>query len=178
MATAPHIHEPIPHDLHVVDNHNLALDDLLSFPIPTLERLYAEASVPTLTDIEGDLVGRMLEVCDLPSRLKPLIRRWAGSKRFVWRGKSFRPLAPTVGRGINRVVSDRVKWYPFLTHVGPSRAGDFDAVQLDYDLPENPFFIRAIKDEIRELRPGLFLGQAYLNFETPYLALYFALEQR
>ena len=50
-------------------------------------------------------------------------------------------------------------------------------MQLDYDLPENPFFIRAIKDEIRELSPDLYLGQAWLRAggkET--LVLYFALQ--
>ena len=32
----------------------------------------------------------------------------------------------------------------------------FDAFQLDYDNRDNPFFVRAIKDEVRQLRPGLF----------------------
>jgi hypothetical protein len=36
--------------------------------------------------------------------------------------------------------------------------------------------IRAIKDEIREVRPGLYLGQAYFQLRTgPRLVLYFAL---
>jgi len=35
--------------------------------------------------------------------------------------------------------------------VTKSRAGDFDALQLDYDLPGNPPVIRSIKDEIREI---------------------------
>jgi hypothetical protein len=49
-------------------------------------------------------------------------------------------------------------------------------VQLDYDHPENPWLIRAIKDEIREVRPGLYLGQAYFQLRTgPRLVLYFAL---
>ena len=61
---------------------------------------------------------------------------------------------------------------------GPSRGGAFEAVQLDYDHPGNPFFIRLIKDEVRQLRPGLFLGQAYLDRKNaPRLVLYFALEK-
>jgi hypothetical protein len=49
-------------------------------------------------------------------------------------------------------------------------------VQLDYDHAENPFFIRAIKDEIRELSPGLYLGQAWLLVGAKaHLGLYFGL---
>jgi hypothetical protein len=44
-------------------------------------------------------------------------------------------------------------------------------------LPENPFFIRAIKDEIRELAPGLYLGQAHVEVKgKTTLVLYFGLE--
>jgi hypothetical protein len=52
-------------------------------------------------------------------------------------------------------------------------------VHLDYDHPGNPFFIRAIHDELRRLRDGLYLGQAYLiRPGTPRLLLYFGLERR
>jgi hypothetical protein len=81
------------------------------------------------------------------------------------------------GEGINRVLLDRFRLYRFETFVGRSRAGDFDAVQLDYDRPSNPFFIRPIRDEIRELSPGLYLGQAWLEIGSrpPALVLYFGL---
>lgn len=155
------------------------LDDLLWVPVEELAELYARAAVPQINELYGDMRGRMLEVvAEVPAILRRPVRRWAGSGSFPWRGKSFRPLADTVGRGINRVVSDRWRMYPFLTSVQPSRAGDFDAVELDYDLPENPFFIRAIKDEVRTLREGLFLGQAYLCIgDEEHLALYFALSR-
>ena len=112
--------------------------------------------------------------------MRGLIRAFASSQRFPWRGKSFAHQDDARGGGMNRVVLDRFKLYRFETFVAPSRAGGFDAVQLDYDLPENPFFIRAIKDEVRQLRPGLFLGQAYLQTSKaaePRLVLYFGLEQ-
>jgi hypothetical protein len=108
-----------------------------------------------------------------------LVRAWASSGLFVWRGKSFRPGAADEGEGINRVIDDRLRLFRFETFIGPSRAGSFDALQLDYDLPSNPFFIRAIKDELRELQPGLWLGQAWLvarGRET--LVLYFGLTNR
>jgi hypothetical protein len=49
---------------------------------------------------------------------------------------------------------------------------------LDYNLPENPGIIRAIRDEIRELSPGLYLGQAYMRQRgAHHLWLYFGLSR-
>jgi hypothetical protein len=155
---------------------DLRLDDLLSLGLGELTALYCAAKVPDLGAIRGDLRGRMLATTVLSGRAARLVRGWASSGAFPWRGKSFMPRAGGAGEGINRVVSDRLKLFRFETSIGRSRAGDFDAVELDYDLPENPFFIRAIKDEIREIAPGLYLGQAYLKLPSATrLVLFFAL---
>jgi hypothetical protein len=152
------------------------LDDLLTLDPVRLERMYVEARVPQLSSIRGDLRGRMLAPTILSPKVSAAMRTWAGTRAFPWLGKSFCPLGEDSGRGINRVGSDRFKLFSFNTFVGRSRAGDFDAVQLDYDLPENPFFIRPIKDEIREVRRGLYLGQAYLALPSDtHLILYFGL---
>jgi hypothetical protein len=155
------------------------LDDLLDLDADTLHDLYLNATVPALEEVRGDLRGRMLAIPSFGrGTVAQLIRQFAGSSYFPWRGKSFSPRSAARGEGINRVISDRFRLYRFETFVGGSRAGDFDAVQLDYDLPENPFFIRVIKDEIRQLGPGLYLGQAWLNVgKAPVLGLYFALER-
>ena len=158
-----------------------SLDELLDVSADELRALYERASVPRLEDIEGDLRGRMLGLQIGGGALAKVGRLVAGTSWFPWRGKSFSVRADTRatgrGNGINRVFVDGNKWFRFETFVGKSRAGDFDAVQLDYDNADNPFFIRAIKDEIRELRPGLYLGQAYIvTGSTALLALYFALE--
>jgi hypothetical protein len=156
------------------------LDDLLALDTDTLAKLYAQAKVPRVPELSGDLRGRMLAWSSVTGLPATLLRLLASSNRFPWRGKSFAHTSEQGGGGDNRVVSDRLHLFKFDTFVGPSLAGDFDAVQLDYDKPSNPFFIRAIKDEVRELRPGLWLGQAYLvaGKSAPRLVLYFALEQR
>jgi hypothetical protein len=142
----------------------------------SLFALYRGARVPRIADVHGALRGRMLAVEGLPAPLVGPIRAFASSSVFPWRGKTFSPLGSGHGEGINRVVSDRFGLYRFQTFIGPSRAGAFDALQLDYELPSNPFFIRAIKDEIRELRPGLWLGQAWLKTaQSERLVLYFGL---
>lgn len=157
----------------------LTLDGLLQLDASELEALYQGAKAPDLSRIEGDLAGRMLSVVVLPAWVAPTLRAFAGSRAFPWRGKSFRFLGNAVGEGINRVFSDQrswLRWFRFTTALDRSRAGAFDAVQLDYDHPENPWFIRAIKDEIREVRAGLYLGQAYFRTSSrDHLVLYFAL---
>jgi len=161
------------------DAPELRLDDLLALEPAALERLYIQARVPALDALQGDLRGRMLAVTVVPPGWSAAARLWAGSDAFPWRGKSFAPLGRDEGRGINRVFSDRLRLFAFETSIAPSRAGDFDAFQLDYDLPENPFFIRRIKDEIRELSPRLYLGQAYWHAASAdHLVLYFALTSR
>jgi hypothetical protein len=160
----------------------LTLDDLLDLAPDQLRVLYEGASVPELGDVHGDLEGRMLASPLLGRRLADGVRALARSTRFPWRGKSFTPSSSSSevrGEGINRVFTDRTKWFRFETFIGRSLAGDFDALKLDYDLPENPLFIRIIQDEIRTLRPGLWLGQAYVVARgKTTLALYFALADR
>ena len=161
----------------------LRLDDLLTYRPTRLRHLYESASVPRLEAISGDLRGRMLAWPSAGPLVSTALRLLASADRFPWRGKSFVPYVDggvsSAGEGINRVGIDALRLFRFQTFVGRSRAGAFDAVQLDYDLPENPFYIRAVKDEIRELRPGLYLGQAWLAARgKSHLVLYFALEDR
>ncbi|HEY2516834.1 MAG TPA: hypothetical protein VGI39_38450 [Polyangiaceae bacterium] len=156
-----------------------SLDELLPLGAEELADLYAHARVPALADVCGDLRGRMLATTVLQGPVAGAARAFASSSRFPWRGKSFAPRDALRGEGINRVILDRWRLYRFETSIGPSRAGAFDALQLDYDLPENPFFIRPIKDEMRELASGLWLGQAYLQLSgrAPHLVLYFGLSR-
>lgn len=152
------------------------LDDLLALDAATLERLYREAETPEIGDLDGDLVGRMLVGPAASPGFADVMRRLARWRAFPWLGKTFRPRDARSGEGWNRVLSDRNLWFRFTTSIGRSKAGDFDALHLDYDHPENPFFIRAIEDEVRTVAPGLFLGQAWIVVRgKPWLALYFAL---
>jgi hypothetical protein len=158
-----------------------ALDALLARPARELERIYRNARTPRIPEVEGDLRGRMLAWPSLEAHpaIASAIRTFAGSGAFPWRGKSFRPFDEDRGEGINRVFADRLRLFRFDTSIARSRAGDFDALQLDYDLDANPSFVRRIKDEIREIEPGVWLGQAY--FVSPrrqFLWLYFGLAKR
>lgn len=155
-----------------------SLDDLAALEPAALADLYRSAVTPTLAALDGDLVGRMLAVPVLPRWMFGLLRRFAAWTSFPWRGKSFTSRDAVTGDGINRVFSDRNprRWFRFQTFLAPSRAGAFDAFQLDYDNPDNPGLIRAIKDEVRQVAPGLYLGLAFLTWrKRPRLILYFGL---
>lgn len=156
-----------------------SLDDLLYMGPEDLAHLYRTAETPRLSELDGDLRGRLLAVPGAGRSLSSFVRALGAWDRFPWRGKSFRSTDAAHGDGANRVVIDRWRLLRFTTSIGPSRAGSFDAVQLDYDHRGNPFFVRAIKDELRAIEPGLFLGTAWrVGRGRPRLACYFGLTTR
>ena len=152
------------------------LEELLALDARDLRLLYEAARTPRLPDLSGTLRGRILalSVGGLPAAAS---RAWASSNLFPWKGKTFRHTGDTTGTGDNTLFLDRFHAWKFATSIGRSRAGAFDAVHLDYDLPGNPLYLRVIKDELRELRPQLYLGQFYLvvGARTPRLIGYFGL---
>lgn len=171
--------QAIPHDHPVDPVGPRTVDDLLGYDVPTLSFLYRSAKAPTIREVSGDLVGRMLPSPAANEPVQHFMRTLARLPVFPWKGKTFAPRDDNGGEGWNRVFSDRNLWFRFTTSIGKSRAGNFDALHLNYDHPENPFFIRAIQDEIRTVAPGLWLGQAYVVVKNkPWLALYFALGRK
>lgn len=189
MSTAPQLESPLrwrapapappPHEgTPPASPRPLSLDALAGLTPGALDALYGQATTPVLSEMRGHLEGRMLAVPVLPRFLAGPLRRFAAWRHFPWRGKSFSFREAGREEGINRVFGDRHprRWFPFGTFVAPSRAGAFDAVQLDYDRPSNPGLIRAIKDEVREVAPGLYLGLAYFLWRgRARLVLYFGL---
>jgi hypothetical protein len=159
------------------------LDDLAGMTAAELTTRYGRGTVPgSLHVLDGEPTCRMLAVrgLDAPRVARPL-RRFAASARFPWAGKSFRAHDDGSGQGINRVrLGGERRWYPFATRIEPSALDGQPCILLDYDRPENPFFIRAIRDELREIAPGLFLGPALVTTmrRAPVLALSFACDTR
>ena len=163
---------------------SLSLDALAELSLEDLDQLYRGASASTtLRAADGELVGRMLAVRGLPPTIGQPLRRWAGSPSFVWEGKTFSSSNDLRGRGHNRVnlpaLLGRQNLFPFATSFGPSAIDGQRTLILDYDLPENPAYIRRIHDEIREVASGLFLGPAmWKTGDRKALVLWFALDAR
>jgi len=160
------------------------LDSLAALSSEALDGIYRTATVSrSMHAADGALVGRMLAVKSLPAALAAPLRRFAGSRSFVWEGKTFQAASETRGMGHNRVnipkALGRQNLFPFETSFGPSAIDGKPTLVLDYDLAVNPGYIRHIHDEIREVSPGLFLGPAmWKGAQKKSLVLWFALDSR
>jgi hypothetical protein len=155
------------------------LDELAAMTVAELEALYRRGTVPkTLHALDGSPTCRMLAVRGLDrGAVARAIASFSASRSFPWAGKSFSAATDDDGEGINRVrLAGQRRWFPFKTRVEPSAIDGQSCILLDYDLAENPKPIRMIRDELREVAPGLFLGPAMLDTKKsdPRLVLFFA----
>jgi hypothetical protein len=163
----------------------LTLDALAAMSAAELERRYRAAPAPTgVHALDGAPVGRMLAVRGLDAGVVARgLRRLAASEAFVWGGKSFASADDKHGAGINRLrvpgLLGRQDLFPFHTALGASALDGEPTIILDYDLPQNPPWIRRIHDEVREVEAGLFLGPAmWKRRGATALLLWFALDTR
>jgi len=161
----------------------LSLEDLANKSYSDLAELYNRGRVPaSLRPLDGPLTGRMLTVKGIAKGpLANRLRRFAGSKAFVWSGKSFSAESDKRGSGLNRInipgVLGRQNLFPFETRFDASVVDGRETIVLDYDLRQNPPYIRRIHDEIREVSPGVYLGPAmWKTAKGPAMLLWFALD--
>jgi len=103
-------------------------------------------------------------------------------KKTPWRGKSF-DAKNQVGFNIFTPLGARIlkfasplyqkfsvneegntRAYYFKTCVGKGKKDvNTEVFKLDYDMPENPFWIRAILDEVVEIAPQQYLGKIHVK---------------
>ncbi len=69
--------------------------------------------------------------------------------------------------------------FSFRTKHGQSQLlGDVEVLRIDYDLPENPWPVRQVVDELVRIDVGIYLGQALLRRRKGWMrAGWFALEK-
>ncbi len=164
---------------------HLDLHALAARSFDALAAMYAGAtSARSMREIEGTPKGRMLAVLGVGrTPLGAPVRAFAASRLFVWDGKTFTSTSDREGHGINRLqipgALGRQNLFPFQTRFGASAVDGAEALILDYDLPENPPWIRRIHDEVRLVAPGLFLGPAmWKGARGNRTLLWFALDAR
>lgn len=141
----------------------LTLNDLSAMDSEQLENLYRAGCLPeTFAALDGTPKGRMLAVRHLDhAPFFGVVTTLAKSSLFPWDGKNFQATSPTTGKGINRItLLKQFRWYPFEARVERSLIDGKECIYLDYEQPDNPWFIRRIRDELREVAPRLFLGTA------------------
>ncbi|WP_250655966.1 hypothetical protein [Alkalimarinus coralli] len=160
----------------------LTLDTLSEKSVEELSKLYQNASLPkSMKALDGSPKGRMLAIRGIDKT--PLFGATQALSKvsvFPWNGKSFQAKNNKQGTGINRInlTLAQKQWFPFNTVIVPSVIDGKECIYLDYDLPGNPWFIRKIRDELREVSPGLFLGPAMWKDgkESATLLLWFAID--
>ncbi len=162
-------------------NSDMTLDNLAAMDIDELTELYLNGRMPerAIVALEGSPPCRMLTLIGPVGRgfSATTMARFAASSQFPWAGKSFTATDEEAGSGLNRlrIAGLKRQVFPFLTHIGPSAIDGLPCIILDYEQPENPWFIRQIHDELREVAPNLFLGPAMWKSKPgPKLLLYFA----
>ncbi len=142
-----------------------------------LTRLYRSAERPsTVCELDGQMRGTLLTLAG-PLSLgvaRSITNRVASWHRFPWTGKTFKSWADERGSGINRVrvLGDRL-WFHFETRVEASRIDGAPCVVLDYGGAQNSWPIRQVRDELRQLGPGLWFGPATVR---GHVALFFAVQ--
>ncbi len=99
------------------------------------------------------------EVAGLDGEYKGFVTGYTGS----WQGKTLRS---SDGRGINRfkegeALTDK---YPFAFYVAEGlRDRTQYVIRLDYNQPENPWWLRFVVDEMVQTAPDAYLGKVHLR---------------
>lgn len=93
-----------------------------------------------------------------------------------WLGKKF-SMAQASGTNVFKDGSSTVEQYPFVTRVQAGlRDKETQVLAIDYNIPENPFWLRTVLDEIVEVTPGHYLGKMHIRiFKYSFSILYFEL---
>ena len=102
----------------------------------------------------------------------------AGKYQGGWQGKEFNRKDST-GINIFNAGGKKERKYPFKTYIGESLlVKGLKVLKIDYNLPENAFWVRWILDEIVETSSNHYLGKIHLRFLGIKFALgYFKLEK-
>jgi len=152
----------------------VTVDDLVKKDKAQLDQLFREGETPDEGALEGETRGRVLAGRG-PLRLGA-VRQAVNGPWLPWKGKTFGAVS-----GKNRIEVGPVKRqeFEFDTKVQPSLLpDDNDVLTLDYDKPVNPPGIRQIRDDLKEIDDGVYLGTANLDIGDDYeFVLYFGLEE-
>lgn len=125
------------------------VEDLRKLSACQLWELWQRADVGNIPC--GDLDGRLLVLCDGGL---PRLKVWGWNS--VWRGKYL----GDDGCTINRWIGNR-RWLGTHYVVGPSCVDGRPAIVVEY--PRGTPIFANMRDEIREVAPGLYLGAVFVR---------------
>ena len=153
----------------------LTADDLVDKSKDELDDLFLGGDTPDKDALDGETRGRVLAGRG-PLRAEA-VREIVNTPLLPWKGKSI-----DHGLGANRFGYGPLErqGFEFETRMEPSLVPEDsdDVLIFDYDQPENPPGVRRIRDDLKEIDDGLFLGTSNVEVGDGYrFLIYFALER-
>ena len=113
----------------------------------------------------------------LPEGLEGFYQGRLAGLSLPWRGKFFNKES-----GLNRFhVFGQRDLFEFKISQGPGLTDPTVTVlKIDYNIPENPFWLRLILDELVQIGPDNYLGKAHLRLisSLPFTVVYFRLSKQ
>ena len=97
-----------------------------------------------------------------------------------WLGKKFDATSNTGTNVFKDSTGVMTEKYPFKTYSGKSVTDtQTDVLKIDYDSPQNPFWLRPVVDEIVQISPQTFLGKLQMRIipNYPFTLLFFELRK-
>jgi hypothetical protein len=142
----------------------VSVSDLITASRKELDDIFLKAATPTMGEMVGMVDGRVGSVLLVPDFA--FLKKFINLGWFPWRGKIFEKVTETESKGINRFRVGPFKFLRFHceTFISNPLVGPNDVYCLNYDLAGNPGIIRRIRDDIKKVDEGLFLGTANMRW--------------
>ncbi|MCC2615277.1 hypothetical protein LJ739_03365 [Aestuariibacter halophilus] len=133
---------------------NPVVEQWLSLDQTELDRIYCAAEAGQLP--RGDTRGTAIVAGSSQAKL---LARFA--RLFAWQGKVFDIFGPDYKHGIliNKVTPFSLSFVVAKVYKGPSWMDQRETIIIDYSTTS--FFAQKIRDEIREVSPGVYLGKVW-----------------
>jgi hypothetical protein len=153
----------------------LTADDLVNKTKEELDELFLGGETPAEGALDGETEGHVL------AGRGPLsaeaVREAVNTPLLPWKGKHIER-----GLGNNRFGYGPLErgGFEFETRILPSvhPEDDDEVLIFDYDQPENPPGVRRVRDDMKEVDDGLFLGTSNVEVGDEFRFMtYFALER-
>ncbi len=126
------------------------VEQLLNMSQAELDDLFKKSPAGKIPDGEGDGTA----IVAPGTKFSPIVARFIS--HFAWQGKVF---DATKGVLKNRILPFGLNAIIAKVYKGPSWLDGKECIVLDYS--ETSTIAQWIRDEIREIQPGLYLGKVY-----------------
>ena len=148
-------------------------EQLLELDKNELDELFAEGETPTVDEMEGETRGIVL--AGRGTLRTGVGREIANLPLLPWKGKKIEG-----GQGVNRFGYGPLsqQGFEFNTRISESLQGWGTVLVFDYDVASNPPGVKRVRDDLKKIDDGLYLGTSNLEIGgTHRFLLYFALEK-